>query len=92
MPTATVKPNEITYLPLSRPEDWGRALAFAMQQGYRGKFEGGKDASGNEGVVFECNGPGNPVPVTGTTTDVLVWDGTRFESMTYDAFSAKHDV
>lgn len=92
MPSATVKPNEVTYLPLSEPEDWGRALAFALMQGYRGKFEGGVDASGSEGVVFECNGPGNPTPVVGTTTDVLVWDGYRFESMTHASFVAKYEV
>jgi hypothetical protein len=91
MPSATVKAKEIEYFPLNKPEDWGKALAFAVGEGYRGSFEAYQDVAG-EVWHIELNGPGNPAPVTATLTDVLVWDGYHFESMTHEMFSAKHDV
>lgn len=90
MPSATTKPQTVTYFALNTPGDLGEALNTALAIGYRGKVEAYPDGNGNAVWHIELNGPGNPSPVVAGLGDVFTWDGLRLESMAQDAFSAKY--
>ena len=94
--SATPNPVEVTCIPLGTPADLGNALNAALSFGYRGTVSVHLNGMEQPVWLVELNGPGNvdqlgrEVPVHATLGDVFVWDQTKLDAMTQEAFDVKY--
>lgn len=87
MPGAIANSISVDYRSLNMSgADWGIALDWARSLGFRGTVEVYTDEFSNVIWNIELN----PGPITAGVGEVLVWDGTRMESMTQELFNTKY--
>lgn len=86
MPEITVS---VSYETVDTPAEMADQLQTAIERGWYGTIT----AIRHDGVdkwVLVLNIPTNPAPVTVTFGDVLLWDGTAYQSLDQDTFNERY--